>query len=85
MLETQPSSHFMKTLASHPRRTNILSEWPCTLVTSAPLQMRASKPCRAELLCRRFDLIVSAKEASMSGGRFLCRTRLNTVLPPYSH
>ncbi len=55
MLETQPSSHFIKTLASHPRRTNILSEWPCTLVTSAPLQMRASKPCRAELLCRRFD------------------------------
>ena len=85
MLETQPSSHFMKTLASHPRRTNILSEWPCTLVTSAPLQMRASKPCRAELLCRRFHLIVSAKEASMSGWRFLCRTRLNPVLPPYPH
>ena len=85
MLETQPSSHFMKTLASHPRRTNILSEWPCTLVTSAPLQMRASKPRRAELLCRRFDLIVSAKEASMSGWRFLCRIWLNPVLPFYPH
>ena len=85
MLETQSSSHSMKTLASHPRRTNILSEWPCTLVTSAPLQMRASKPCRAELLCRRFDLIVSAKEASMSAGGFYADLRLNPVLPFYPH
>ena len=33
----------------------------------------------------RFHLIVSAKEASMSSWRFLCRTRLNPVLPPYPH
>ena len=48
-------------------------------------EVRPSKPLSGRASHPRFRLIVRAKEASMSGWRFLCRTRLNPVLPPYPH
>jgi hypothetical protein len=53
MLETQPSSHFMKTLASHPRRTNILSDWACTLVTWYRASIREVPQLLAEIVSPR--------------------------------
>jgi hypothetical protein len=85
MLNTQTSSHLMKALASHRRRTIILYDWAWTLVTSAMLQNAPIQALQGRASHPRFHLIVSAKEASMSGGGFLCRTRLNPVLPFYPH